>query len=137
MFYGVPNFERQAVDMNIKVGTFRVMFQVTFVMITTKILQTRMLTANSRIRDFQLIISLPIIQAVIGTCPCANSLDHLDHFTVNFSSRQKFTFLFSRKLFEFGAYANSLDHLDCSNSVLAVFYNIYFFISGANFSPHQ
>ena len=60
MFYGIPNFERQAVDMNIKVGTFRVMFRVTFVMITTKILQTRMLTANSRIRDFQLIISLPI-----------------------------------------------------------------------------
>ena len=79
---------------NIKVGIFRAMFRVTFVMITTMILQTRMLTANSRIGDFQLIISLPIKKVSIGTCPCANSLDHLDQFTVSFSSRQKFTFLF-------------------------------------------
>ena len=49
MFYGVPNFEGQAYDMNIKVGTFRVMFRVTFVMITTKILQTRILTAKRNI----------------------------------------------------------------------------------------
>ena len=34
---------------------------------------------------------------------------------------------FSRKLFVFkGAYANSLDHLDCSLAVLAVFYNQIF-----------
>ena len=39
---------------------------------------------------------------------------------------------FSRKLFEFGAYANSLDHLDCSHNVLAVFYN-QIFISGSKF----
>ena len=39
---------------------------------------------------------------------------------------------FSRKLFEFGAYANSLDHLDCSHGVLAVFYNKKF-ISGSKF----
>ena len=32
---------------------------------------------------------------------------------------------FSRK-FEFGACANSLDHLDCSHGVLAVFYNTIF-----------
>ena len=62
------------------------------------------------------------IKAVFGMCPCANSEDHLDQFAVSFSSRQKFTFLFSRKLFKFGAYANSLDHLDCSHGVLAVFY---------------
>ena len=62
------------------------------------------------------------IKAVFGTCPCGNSQDHLDQFTVSFSSRLKFIFLFSRKLFEFGAYANSLDHSDCSHGVLAVFY---------------
>ena len=69
MFFGVPNFERQAVDMNIKVGTFRVNFQVTFIMITTMILQTRMLTANSRSRDFQLIISLPINKGSFWNVP--------------------------------------------------------------------
>ena len=30
---------------------------------------------------------------------------------------------FSRKLFEFGVSVNSLDHLDCSHGILAVFYN--------------
>ena len=40
---------------------------------------------------------------------------------------------FSRKLFEFWAYANSLDHLDCS---LAVFYNIFLF-QESNFSTNQ
>ena len=39
---------------------------------------------------------------------------------------------FSRKLFEFGAYANSPDHLDCSHGVLAVFWN-KIFISGSKF----
>ena len=72
------------------------------------------------------------IKEVFGTCPCANSQDHLDQFTVSFSSRQKFTFLFSKKLFEFRAYANSLDHLDCSHGVLAEFYN-QIFISGRKF----
>jgi len=71
-------------------------------------------------------VEFQTIKAVFGTCPCANSQDHLDQFTVSFSSRQKFTFLFSRKLFEFGAYANSLDHSDCSHGVLAVFYNKIF-----------
>ena len=39
---------------------------------------------------------------------------------------------FMRKLFEFWAYANYLDHLDCSHGVLAVFYNPIF-ISGCKF----
>ena len=43
---------------------------------------------------------------------------------------------FSRKLFEFGAYANSLDHLDCSRGTLAVFYN-KIFILGRKFLSHQ
>ena len=41
---------------------------------------------------------------------------------------------FSRKLFEFWAYVNSLDHLDCSHGALAVFYN-NFLISGSKFFP--
>ena len=51
-----------------------------------------------------------------------------DEFTVSFFSRQK--------LFKFGTYANSLDHLDCSHGVLAVFI-IKFLFQEANFSPHQ
>ena len=39
---------------------------------------------------------------------------------------------FSRKLFEFGAHANSVDRMDCSHGVLAVFYN-KIFISGSKF----
>ena len=41
----------------------------------------------------------------------------------------------SRKLFEFGAYANSLDHLDCSRGTLAVFYNKYFILGSKFLSP--
>ena len=66
----------------------------------------------------------------------ANFIDHLDfrmfifgshsrnqdEFTVSFISRRKFIFLFSRKLFEFWAYSNFLDHLDCSHGALAVLY---------------
>ena len=40
--------------------------------------------------------------------------------------------IFLRKLFKFGAYPNSLDHLDCSHAALTVFYN-KFFISGSKF----
>ena len=58
--FGVPNFERQAVDMNMKGDTFRVMFWVKFGMITTMILETRMLTAISRIGGFQLIIFVSV-----------------------------------------------------------------------------
>ena len=43
---------------------------------------------------------------------------------------------FSRKLFEFGAYANSLDHLDCSHCALAVFIIIFLF-QEANFYTQQ
>ena len=49
-------------------------------------------------------ISLPMMKAVVGTCTCANSLDHLDYglfifgshsrnqdeFTISFISRLKF-----------------------------------------------
>ena len=82
-------------------------------------------------------VEFQTIKAVFGTCPCANSQDHLpmDQFTVSFSSRQKFTFLFSRKLFEFGAYANSLDHSDCSHGVLAVFYKKKIISDSNFFSP--
>ena len=80
-------------------------------------------------------VEFQTIKAVFGTCPCANSQDHLDQFTVSFSSRQKFTFLFSRKLFEFGAYANSLDHSDCSHGVLAVFYENKFISESKFLSP--
>ena len=86
----------------------------------------------------------PSMKAVVGTCPCPHSLDHLDfrlficgshnqnqdEFTVRFISRWKFIFLFLRKLFKFWAYANSLDHLDCSHGALAVF-----LFQEANFSP--
>ena len=44
--------------------------------------------------------------------------------------------LFSRKLVEFGAYANALDHLHCSHGVHSVFYNI-FFISGSKSLSHH
>ena len=80
-------------------------------------------------------VEFQTIKAVFGTCPCANSQDHLDQFTVSFSSRQKFAFLFSRKLFEFGAYANSLDHSDCSHGVLAVFYKNNFIAESKFLSP--
>jgi len=43
---------------------------------------------------------------------------------------------FSRKLFEFGAHAKFLDHLDCSHGVLAVFYNKNF-VSGSTFLSYQ
>ena len=42
----------------------------------------------------------------------------------------------SRKLFEFRAYADSLDHLDCSHGVLALLCN-NFFISGSKCLSHQ
>ena len=42
---------------------------------------------------------------------------------------------FSRKLFEFGAYANSVDRLDCSHGVLAVFYKNNFIAESKFLSP--
>ena len=43
---------------------------------------------------------------------------------------------FLRKLFELGTYVNSLDHLDCSHGVMAVFCNNCF-ISGGKYLIHQ
>ena len=42
---------------------------------------------------------------------------------------------FLRKLFELGAYANSLDHLDCSQGVLEVCYNTIFISRSKFLSP--
>ena len=91
------------------------------------------------------------MKAVVRTCACAISLDHLDFLIVNvwhtelleirmnsllvlFRDGSSSSYFLSKQ-FEFGAYANSLDHLDCSHGVLAVFFNIFF--QEANISPHQ
>ena len=42
---------------------------------------------------------------------------------------------FSSKLFKVGDYANSLDHLDCSHGILAVFYNKNVFSESKFLSP--
>ena len=76
------------------------------------------------------------MKAAARTCACAISLDHLDFRLFMFGSfsrsqdeyRRKFIVL--KKLFEFGAYANALDCLDCSRGALAVF-NFNIFISGS------
>ena len=82
----------------------------------------------------------------IVTCACAIYLHHFDfrlfifgshsrnqdEFTVSFISSGSSSSYFSRKLFHFWPYANSLDHLDCSLGALSVFCNI-FFISGSKF----
>ena len=122
---------------NIKVGTFRAMFRVTFVMITTMILQTRMLTANSRIGDFQLKISLASLKAVIGTCPCANSLDDLEQFTVSFSSRQKFTFLFFEEAVRIWSFCEFSGSFWIAVMVYWKYFIIKFLFQEANFSSHQ
>ena len=84
----------------------------------------------------------PSMKAIVGTCPCANFLDHLDfiliifgshcwiqdEFTVSVISWQKFIFLFFKKCVQilsscdFWGFANSLDHLNCSDGTPAVFY---------------
>ena len=80
------------------------------------------------------------MKAVVGTCACALSLDHLG-FRLLYLSTYSLSVLFwdecsssyfSRKLCKFGAYVNSLDHLDCSCGTLAVFYNLF---KEAKFSP--
>ena len=58
-----------------------------------------------------------------------------DEFTVSFISRRKYISLILRELFEFEAYANLLDHLDCSHGAQAVFYN-KIFISESKFLSH-
>ena len=78
----------------------------------------------------------PSMKAVIRTCACAISLDHLglrllclahivefrmNSLSVLFRDRS-LSSNFSRKLIEFGDNANSLDHMNCIHGVLAVFY---------------
>ena len=46
----------------------------------------------------------------------------MNSLSVLFRDGNSFSY-FSRKLFEIGAYANSLDCLDCSHGILGVFYN--------------
>ena len=46
-----------------------------------------------------------------------------DEFTVSFISRRKYISLILRELFEFEAYANLLDHLDCSHGAQAVLFS--------------
>ena len=76
------------------------------------------------------------MKANVGCCSCAIYLDiasrNQHDFTVKFILRQKFIFIISMNLFEFEAYTNSLDHLDCSHGVLAVF-KIKFRTSGSKF----
>ena len=86
------------------------------------------------------------MKAVVRTCACAFSLDHLDFRQLCMAHIVKIRmhslsvlfrygsshYYFLTKLFEFAAYANSLDHLDCSNNALAVFFNKKF-ISGSKF----
>ena len=46
------------------------------------------------------------------------------------------SFYFLRKLLEFRAFTNSLDHLDCSLGELAVYYDDFLF-SGSKVLSHQ
>ena len=77
------------------------------------------------------------MKLVVRTCACAISLTiwiHIAMFgslSLFFRDRSSSSY-FSRKLFKFGAYANSLDHSDCSHGELALFYNLIF-ISGCKF----
>ena len=74
--------------------------------------------------------SLPPIKAVVRTSDCL-SLAHTVEIRMNslsvFFRDGNSSSYFSRKLFEFWAYANSLDHLDCSHGALAVFSNNFLF----------
>ena len=83
--------------------------------------------------------SLPSIKAGVRICACAIALDRLDlkivYVWLTYLVKIRMNLLsvlfwegslssyFLRKLFKFGAYTNSLDHLDCS---LAVFHNSLF-----------
>jgi len=77
------------------------------------------------------------MKPVIRSCVCVISLDHLVEIRMNsrsvlFQDGSSSSY-FLRKLFECAAYANSLDHLDCSLGALAVFIIIFLF-QEANFS---
>ena len=89
------------------------------------------------------------MKAVVETCSCAVSLGHLDFrllclahiveirmnlLSVLFRDGSSSSH-FLRKLFKFGAYANSLDHLDCSHGALGVFYNKNFISGSKRLSP--
>ena len=82
----------------------------------------------------ELVLVLFLLTIWISYCLCLAHIAtrNLDEFTVSFIWDRSSSSYFTRKLFEFGAHANSLDHLDCSHGVLAVFDNI-FFISGSKF----
>jgi len=60
---------------------------------------------------------------------CGSQSQNQNEFSVRLFRDGSSSSYFSRKLLEFGAYANSLDHLDCR---LAVFYNRNF-ILGSKF----
>ena len=88
----------------------------------------------------------PSMKAVVRTCTCAISLDHLDfrmfmfgshsrnqdEFTVGFFSKPKFIFLFCKEAVRIVRLWNSLDYLDCS---LVVFYIIFFISGSKSLSP--
>ena len=78
---------------------------------------------------------LVLLIILISDCLCLAHIPrrNQDEFTVSFISRQNLSSFFFRMLFEFRAHVNSLDHLDCSHGVLAVFHKINLF-QEANFS---
>ena len=73
----------------------------------------------------ELALVLFLLTIWISDCLCLAHIaaQNQDEFTVSFVRDGSSSSYFTRKLFEFGAYSNSLDHLDCSHGVLAVFYN--------------
>ena len=88
---------------------------------------------HQRMQLLELALVLFLLIISISDCLC---LAHIVEIRMNlvevlFRDRSAPSY-FSRKLFEFGAYANSLDHLDRSHGVLAVFCNKKF-ISGSKF----
>ena len=58
----------------------------------------------------------------------------MNSLSVLFRDRSSSSY-FSRKLFEFGACVNSVDGLDCSHGVLAVFYKNNFIAESKFLSP--
>ena len=91
------------------------------------------------------------MKSVVGACPCAISLDHLDfrffmlgsysqnqdEVTLSFISRWKSTFLYFEEDVRIRSLCNSLDHLDCSHGVQAVFYSTFFISVSKLFSSEQ
>ena len=91
------------------------------------------------------------MKAVVGTCACAISWPfefqivyvwltslleiRMNSLSVLFRDGSSSSY-FSRKLFEFGACVNFVDHLDCSYGGLTVFHK-KICISGSKFLSHQ